>query len=161
MLFLYWQTVFTAGSICVAEGQSIQKGALLGKCGNLGYSPQPHIHIQAQPAAVIGAATSPFCFSGYTADGKYNSSAIPAVGSRVRAFWPVAELERKTRFNIGDTFRMETFRSDEKIGESSIRVASDIYGVRYLESDRGKLYFGTRGDTFYYQIKPPPLAERP
>jgi len=153
---------FAAGSINVAEGQSIKKGALLGKCGNSGYSPQPHIHIQAQLTAVIGAATSPVSFSGFTADGKYHSSAVPAVGSRVRAFWPVPELERKTRLQIGDTFQMETFRSDEKIGESAIRVASDIYGVRYLESDRGKLYFGTRGDCFYfYRVQGhDPLLER-
>ena len=44
------------------QGDQIEWLALIGRCGNSGYSPQPHIHIQAQLTPEIGAATIPFSF---------------------------------------------------------------------------------------------------
>jgi len=90
---------FAQGSIRVQEGQWVEAGTQLGLCGNSGYSPQPHIHIQAQVAAWIGAATLPFYFCGYL-DNYYGATlyysryphsdvqvwqAIPNVGKYIEA----------------------------------------------------------------------------
>ncbi len=141
---------FAAGSIAVIQGQSVLKGAMLGKCGNSGYSAQPHIHIQAQPTAIAGAPTLPFCLSGFSMDDQLHSAAIPPVNSRVRTLWPEPELEQKTRFRLGDVFRVETFRGGVQIDRTTMRVALDIYGAQHLATDQGKLYFETRGDAFYF-----------
>lgn len=53
------------GSALVAEGQRVALGALLGRCGNSGRSPVPHLHMHVQDTAALGAATRPFCLAHY------------------------------------------------------------------------------------------------
>jgi hypothetical protein len=36
------------GSVAVAEGDAVQPGQLLGRCGNSGNTTQPHLHLQVQ-----------------------------------------------------------------------------------------------------------------
>ena len=50
------------GSITCREGEWVEKGKLLGKCGNSGYSPQPHLHVHVQLSPELGAGTVPFSF---------------------------------------------------------------------------------------------------
>jgi len=45
-------------------------GQIIAKCGNSGYSPEPHIHIQVQKYAVLGSETIPFTFIDYIENGK-------------------------------------------------------------------------------------------
>ncbi|MCY2991061.1 MAG: urea transporter, partial [Planctomycetota bacterium] len=53
---------FAPDSMRVKEGQWVERGAVLGACGNSGFSPQPHIHVQVQATEGVGAATLPFSF---------------------------------------------------------------------------------------------------
>jgi murein DD-endopeptidase MepM/ murein hydrolase activator NlpD len=52
-------------SIAVAEGRRVARGEVLGRCGNSGRSPVPHLHVHAQDTGVLGAATRSFCLSHY------------------------------------------------------------------------------------------------
>ena len=52
-------------SAVVVEGQRVALGALLGRCGNSGRSPVPHLHLHVQDVATLGAATRPFCLAHY------------------------------------------------------------------------------------------------
>jgi len=45
------------GSITVKEGQHVKFGAIIGKCGNSGRSPYPHLHFQLQSTPYIGSNT--------------------------------------------------------------------------------------------------------
>ena len=45
---------FAQNSIVVNPGDRIERGTLIGRCGNSGYSPQPHIHIQVQLIPQLG-----------------------------------------------------------------------------------------------------------
>ncbi len=77
------------GTVNVAVGQRITRGDLLGRCGNSGRSPVPHLHLQIQDTAVQSAPTRPFCLKHYlefSADGSqriYRTSGIPSAGVRV------------------------------------------------------------------------------
>ncbi|MCM2323055.1 MAG: urea transporter [Oligoflexia bacterium] len=51
------------GSVRVVPGQPVQKGQLLGLCGNSGRSPFPHLHVQFQTQPALGAPALPFSFS--------------------------------------------------------------------------------------------------
>lgn len=42
---------FIPGSISVTEGQEVQRGALLGRCGHSGHSSEPHLHFHLQDQA--------------------------------------------------------------------------------------------------------------
>ena len=76
-------------SVTVAEGRRVVRGELLGRCGNTGRSPVPHLHLHAQDSAVIGAATRPFCLAHYLsrAEGaggwSFHTAGVPADGETV------------------------------------------------------------------------------
>ena len=53
------------GSFKVQQGDFIRKGDLIGRCGNSGRSPQPHIHFQMQLFPVVGAKTIDYPFAYY------------------------------------------------------------------------------------------------
>jgi murein DD-endopeptidase MepM/ murein hydrolase activator NlpD len=53
------------GSIEVARGQLVQRGDVVGRCGNSGNSTEPHVHMQVMDKASVWiAAGLPFCFDG-------------------------------------------------------------------------------------------------
>ncbi|MCY1635977.1 urea transporter [Marinifilum sp. D737] len=55
---LYFQlSHFREASFKVKKGDFVKKGDVLGKCGNSGRSPFPHIHFQFQTTPYIGSAT--------------------------------------------------------------------------------------------------------
>ncbi|MBN2906193.1 MAG: urea transporter [Rhodobacteraceae bacterium] len=54
-----------AGSVLVQPGQSVGYATPLGRIGNSGRSSVPHLHLQAQAEAAIGAPTRPFRLANY------------------------------------------------------------------------------------------------
>ncbi len=48
------------GTLKVAAGQDVKKGEVLALCGNSGRSPYPHVHLQFQAIANVGAASIQF-----------------------------------------------------------------------------------------------------
>ena len=76
---------FAHRTIRVQEGQWVERGALLGLCGNSGYSAQPHIHVQVQTDARIGALTLPFSFVSYRHGDIYHANDLPRESDDVRA----------------------------------------------------------------------------
>jgi len=53
------------GSITVKPGTMLKKGDFIGKCGNSGRSPYPHLHFQIQRSPLVGAATTQHPLSYY------------------------------------------------------------------------------------------------
>jgi urea transporter len=51
------------GSVCVAPGQVVRRGDVLGLCGNSGRSPRPHLHFQLQVGPALGSTTLPCRFA--------------------------------------------------------------------------------------------------
>jgi murein DD-endopeptidase MepM/ murein hydrolase activator NlpD len=56
---------FKRGSITAREGDTVQRGQLLGLAGNSGFSYAPHIHYQLQDGPDFTASTLPATFSRY------------------------------------------------------------------------------------------------
>jgi len=138
------------GSIHVTEGAWVARGAVLGLCGNSGYSPQPHIHVQAQLGDVVGAATVPFSFTSFSAGSDHHANDLPEEGSRVSPLCPDKRLENLTSFVLDQRQQYAVLRKGEEIDRLALttRMASD--GTFYFESERGRLYFGQHEGTFYF-----------
>ncbi len=65
-------------SIVVKEGQAIQKGQLLGLCGNSGNSSEPHLHFHIQNVEDINLATGVKCyFNNILVNGQYKKDYSP------------------------------------------------------------------------------------
>ncbi len=76
------------GSIQARKGDWVTQGDLLGHCGNSGYSPQPHLHIQVQENGLLGASTLPFCFSGFIQASEYRINSLPCAGTLIKPVSP-------------------------------------------------------------------------
>lgn len=136
-------------SVAVKEGDWVERGAFIGKCGNSGYSPQPHIHVQAQAAASITSKTLPFSFASYTEGNEFRANGLPPVGAAAAPLFEDKSIEKKTSFMIGDRFRFETSVKGVKNGELALTVKSAPDGTFYFDSGRGVLYFGKLDGAFY------------
>lgn len=75
---------FRLGSLAVRTGDTVEAGALLGRCGNSGNSTMPHVHfhLKTKPGAREGLGLPAF-FNGYEADGVTVVRGEPRRGQRV------------------------------------------------------------------------------
>lgn len=135
------------GSVAVAEGAAVEPGQLIGRCGNSGRSPVPHLHLQAQYLGLIGGHTMPFRIARYLTkepDGlRFRSSGIPGKGdtvfparfdTRPEAFFRFDEAAREYRMNG----RAET-----------VYLSFNADGDRVLTSGAASLTVRLKEQTFY------------
>jgi urea transporter/tetratricopeptide (TPR) repeat protein/murein DD-endopeptidase MepM/ murein hydrolase activator NlpD len=141
---------FTPQSIRVKEGEQVQVGSVLGLCGNSGYSPQPHIHVQVQATDTSGAATIPFSFVGYAGGEVYHAHDLPKEEEQVENLCLEKRLDDATNFVVDDRHDYEIFHAGRPAGQLRLRVRIAPDGTYYLETDRGQLYFGKQQGTFYF-----------
>jgi urea transporter len=141
---------FAQYSIKVKEGDWVEVGTFLGLCGNSGYSPQPHIHVQAQLTDAIGAPTVPFSFVSYVSNNFFFSNDLPKEGEKVEPIFTDKSLDLKTSFVLDNKFHYEVFRNDEKVADLHLVVKMAPDGTFYFDSGKGRLYFGKAHNTFYF-----------
>ncbi|WP_457623901.1 urea transporter [Persephonella sp.] len=137
-------------SIKVKEGDWVEIGTFLGLCGNSGYSPQPHIHIQVQLTDNIGGATVPFSFVNFIKDNHFYSNDLPPENSIVEPIFPDKSLELKFSFVLDNRFEYIVLKDDEEIDKFELTVKMSPDGTFYFDSGSGKLYFGKYEGTFYF-----------
>ncbi|WP_428826703.1 urea transporter [Azonexus sp. IMCC34842] len=83
------------GSIGVSVGSRVEPGTIIGRVGNSGRSPEPHLHMQIQVAAKVGAPTKPFKLANYLSHNdssgawlRWTASGIPIRDSLLEAATP-------------------------------------------------------------------------
>jgi len=141
---------FAKNSIQVKEGERVERGTFLGLCGNSGYSPQPHIHIQVQEIGVVGAYTVPFSFASYANDNFFHSGELPAEGAVVEQIHWNTHFDVNPLFVMDDVCQYEVFREGKKISDLTLTVKMAPDGTFYFDSGKGRLYFGKLGGMFYF-----------
>lgn len=141
---------FASKSISVKEGDWVERGAALGLCGNSGYSPQPHIHVQVQADASVGAATLPFSFVSFSNDGHYYANEALYEQQQVEPLCLDKRLDTVTSFVLDDVYEYDVLRDDRVVDHLALTVKMAPDGTFYFQSDRGQLYFGKHDGTFYF-----------
>ena len=77
------------GSISVKAGDNVHYGQVIGKVGNSGRSPYPHLHFQLQATPYIGSKTLKYPLFSYQEDGKdIRTFSYPLQGRKIK---PVEE----------------------------------------------------------------------
>jgi len=138
-------------SVSVEVGAYIQGDTIIAKCGNSGYSPEPHIHIQVQPLGLLGGFTQKFSFSEYFQGDKLLFNALPKLGDNVHATILDKSVSSRFIFILDDLFSYEIFEKGVKKGKVSFVVKMDEYGAFFLEDgDKNKLYFYNDLKEFYF-----------
>ena len=128
----------------------MEKGALLGMCGNSGYSPQPHLHVQVQATEQVGSYTLPFSFVSYVADNRFYSNALPAEAAVIEPVFSDKSLDMKLSFILDQEYHYEVWRGTQKIDEITMIVKMALDGTFYFDTGKGKLFFGKYEGTFYF-----------
>lgn len=140
---------FAAKSLRVKVGDWVERGTVLGLCGNSGYSPQPHIHVQAQLAETPGTATVPFSFVSYSEDGVFHANDLPKVGGKVEALYANKRLDSVTNFVLDEEYRYAVTRRGQVQADLVLKVRMALDGTFYFDSGAGVLYFGRFEGTYY------------
>jgi len=141
------------GSVKVHEGQPVKYGVEIGRCGNSGRSPYPHLHFQFQSTPFIGSSTINYPVAGYILEKegawKLKLFAVPREGDKVANIVPDELMAGAFHFIPGATIEWE----DEK-GKSVARweVMSSVYNKLYLFCKKTKsiAWFENDGALFYF-----------
>ena len=136
---------FAENSITVKQGDRVERGTLIGRCGNSGYSPQPHIHIQVQLTPEIGAATVPFSFSNCRVNGEFHRENAPEENGIMEPVTRDRALSNALNFPLDSQLFFKVLHKDKVINELILTVKMAIDGSFYLDSGKAKLYW-TRDD---------------
>lgn len=138
-------------SITIDVGDWVEPGTTIGNCGNSGYSPQPHLHLQVQAGPEIGTGTLPFTIASYLNDDSFCTNRLPEKGDIVQRGATEKTLARVTDFVLDEEFEYAVIRNGRQIEALRIRVGMALDGTFYFESQSGvRLYFGKRDGTFYF-----------
>jgi len=140
------------GSIVVQAGDSVNCGQTIGKVGNSGRSPYPHLHFQLQATPYIGSKTLNYPLFAYVKnDIHLKSFDYPVDGDKIK---PAQEnpLLKKT-FNFMPGAKMKWVVSTPKDTNLILwEVFTDYFNKSYIFCDRTKsyAYFQNDGIHFYF-----------
>lgn len=142
------------GSIKVNVGDVVVEGQTIGKCGNSGRSPYPHLHFQLQSTPTIGAATIFWPISEYLIGNDlkldFVEKGIPNNQETLSNISTSPILQSAFKWNPGDEFILTITKENNNENIFAIRNEIDIYNQTYLYciQTKAKLYYVNNGKTF-------------
>jgi murein DD-endopeptidase MepM/ murein hydrolase activator NlpD len=148
-------------SIEVKEGDIVKQGQLLGKCGNSGRSPYPHLHFQFQSTPFIGSPTLDYPLGHYLLKGeKYTMEtfSFPTKGQVVANPSKNEQLTRMLHFipgqQISGDYLVETGKAGYPVQKKRFNwmVNTDVYNSTFIESldDGSVAYLYNDGNLHYF-----------
>jgi len=138
-------------SIIPKVGEYVYQGQIIAKCGNSGYSPEPHIHIQVQKYALLGSETLPFVFTEYYKNDELYFHSLPKKDENIRSFVVDKSMQLRFNFILDEEYKYEVIKNKEKIDEVVFKVGMNEKGEFYFYDKRdNKLYFFNNGYMFYF-----------
>lgn len=142
-------------SIKVVVGESVYEGQELGKCGNSGRSPYPHLHFQLQASSKIGSPALFYPLEDFIVEGEigkqdYIQKGIPLENCSVSNINASTLLFEAFKWNPGDEFTIELHDENSKIKLYEIENQIDIYNQSFLVCIKtgAKLYYKNNNKTF-------------
>jgi urea transporter/murein DD-endopeptidase MepM/ murein hydrolase activator NlpD len=141
-------------SIEVNIGDVVVEGQPIGRCGNSGRSPYPHLHFQLQSTSKIGAATLFWPLSEYLVDDasklSFVQKGIPKENETLSNISTSSILKTAFKWSPGDEFELSMTEENDKPALFIIRNEIDIYNQSFLHclNTNAKLYYEHNGKTF-------------
>lgn len=132
------------GSLLVKVGDRVTVGQKIAACGNSGYSPQPHIHMQVQKFNYIGSPTIPFTFSHTIANGTFVKKLVTTeAGDKFCAMTVSRKVNTLFLFILDDLFTYTFSKNGKSQGRLKVVVRMDVDGSYFLEDQQrgSRLYF--------------------
>ena len=149
-------------SVDVNVGDIVKQGQVVGRCGNSGRSPYPHLHFQFQATPYIGSVTLdyPFGFFLLKESNKYSLKTFefPLKDQIVANPLKDAILSKALHFIPGQRLKVDVEVESEKekwqkqAGTFTWLVETDVFNTTYIrcEKDGGLAYLYNNGDLHYF-----------
>jgi hypothetical protein len=137
-------------SVVVDVGDYVYNGQIIAKCGNSGYSPEPHIHIQVQKYGVLGSETLPFKFMCYIKDNNLHFYSLPKVDEEIEATIFDKSMQLRLNFILDDSYKYDVYRDNKKIDTIVWDIKMNQKGEFYLTDGDNRLYFYSYEKLFYF-----------
>ncbi|BCD67473.1 urea transporter [Nitratiruptor sp. YY09-18] len=137
-------------SIKVRIGEYVKSGQMIAKCGNSGYSPEPHIHIQVQEYQFLGARTLPFVFDQYIQKSKLIFHGLPREKELIENVSKDRALFDKLSFVLDEKYTYEVMGEGDKKESYSFTVKMNDLGEFYFYDGENRAYFAMNEKMFYF-----------
>ena len=141
------------GSITVKEGQPVKFGAIIGKCGNSGRSPYPHLHFQLQSTPYIGSKTLSHPIASYIIekDGEHILKLydIPEEGDLLSNIQPDELLSKAFHMIPGAKLQWHDDKSN-LVAEWEIYTSVYNKSYFYCNTTKSIAWFENDGTLFYF-----------
>lgn len=130
-------------SVRVAEGEDVVPGDAIGQCGNSGRSPQPHLHVQVQTTAILGAPTHPFHLISMVVNHtnerpEFRLFVRPVAGQFVKATAANETLKEILHMPVGRVFNYQFVDKQYKVKtRRQLYVELTLLGHFKIRSDKG------------------------
>ncbi len=140
------------GSITVKVGDSVHYGQIIGKVGNSGRSPFPHLHFQLQATPYIGSKTLKYPLFAYMENGKeIKTFSYPEKDQKVKSIEASPLLAKSLNLMHGTilNWNIETAKG---MDTAKWEVFTDTYNKSYLycHATKSVAYFLNDGVYFYF-----------
>ena len=138
------------GSLLVKAGDWVEAFQPIGLCGNSGYSPQPHIHMQYQSSTYLNSVTFPFSFTGIESNKEVFHHHLPDNGESIKPYYLNDFYFQVTNFVLDEILKFKVYDNDNFIENIEFKVKMGLDSTFYLERNNGRLYFGKSYSSFYF-----------
>jgi len=140
------------GSIQVKVGDNVLYGQIIGKVGNSGRSPYPHLHFQLQATPYIGSKTLRYPLFVYIEDGKeIRTFSFPSKGTRVKSVEEISLVKKAFNLMPGTklNWNIKTLYGDEKV---AWEVLTNSYNNSYIhcQATKSSAWFRYDGVNFCF-----------
>jgi murein DD-endopeptidase MepM/ murein hydrolase activator NlpD/urea transporter len=126
------------GSVCVNPGDNVHYGQVIGKVGNSGRSPYPHLHFQLQATPYIGSKTIKYPLFAYLEDGiALRTFSYPSIGQKVKSIEENNLLKKAFNLMPGTKLKWE-ITTPAGIDETEWEVFTTQYNKSYIFCNRTK-----------------------
>ena len=149
-------------SLEVKAGDQVKKGQLIGRCGNTGRSPYPHLHFQFQLTPYIGSVTFDYPFGNYLLKEEkgftLKNFEFPQKDQIVINPSKNEVLTKALHFIPGQRLQVEV-KVDSKLGRWEKLsgkyvwlVQTDVYNTTFIkcEKDNSMAYLHNNGELHYF-----------
>ncbi|WFB36104.1 urea transporter [Kiritimatiellota bacterium B12222] len=131
-------------SIQVVPGQPVYRGQWIARCGNSGYSPEPHLHFHVQQGPLLGEATIPFRIMSLAIQKQLPVATMPMQSDLVEGLMVDDFISAATSYMLDQELFFENV-SGEKF---SYRIQLAVDGSFEMRATKGSLYFGRFEERF-------------
>jgi len=144
------------GSITVKSGDRVRQGDVIGKCGNSGRSPFPHLHFQVQTLPFVGSYTINYPLSYYLeqkeSSFELKNYSVPEINKSVSNIQTNELLVEAFDLVPGKTYCFEMLKDGKKL-ELNWEVDANEFNIPFIRclSTGAVAYFSNDGNIFMFR----------